>query len=95
VIMRYLGEPIDIVTALSIDALTTFIKGGTFFVPGSIGAQEAGTLMLLRAYGYSDVTGMAVALLRRMRELIWIGVGVLCLACMMRTERFKERRNRS
>ena len=95
VIMRYLGEPIDIVTALSIDALTTFIKGGTFFVPGSIGAQEAGTLMLLRAYGYSDVTGMTVALLRRMRELIWIGVGVLCLAFMMRTERDKERRNRS
>ncbi len=30
VIMRYLGEPIDIVTALSIDALTTFIKGGRF-----------------------------------------------------------------
>lgn len=43
-IVRYLGEPIDIVTALSIDALTTLIKGGTFFVPGSIGAQEAGTL---------------------------------------------------
>ena len=30
VIMRYLEEPIDIVTALSIDALTTFIKGGRF-----------------------------------------------------------------
>lgn len=95
VIVRYLGEPIDIVTALSIDALTTLIKGGTFFVPGSIGAQEAGTLMLLRAYGYSDLTGMTFAILRRVRELIWIAVGVLCLAFMMRKEGQSERTNHS
>ena len=94
-ILRYLGEPIDIVTALSIDALTTLIKGGTFFVPGSIGAQEAGTLLLLRAYGYSDVTGMTFALLRRVRELIWIGVGVVCLAFMIRKDRLSERTNHS
>lgn len=90
VIMRYLGEPIDIVTALSIDALTTLIKGGTFFIPGSIGAQEAGTLMLLRAYGYSDVTGMTFALLRRVRELIWIGIGALCLLFIMQMERLTK-----
>lgn len=95
VIVRYLGEPIDIVTALSIDALTTLIKGGTFFVPGSIGAQEAGTLMLLRAYGYSDVTGMTFALLRRVRELIWIGIGALCLVFMMHVERLLEQKDRS
>lgn len=95
VILRYLGEPIDIVTALSIDAIATLIKGGTFFVPGSIGAQEAGTLLLLRAYGYSDVTGMTFALLRRARELIWIGVGIVCLAFMIRKERLSERTNHS
>lgn len=95
VIVQYLGEPIDIVTALSLDALTTLIKGGTFFVPGSIGAQEAGTLILLRVYGYSDVTGMTFALLRRVRELIWIGVGAGCLAFMIRKERLSERTNQS
>ena len=95
VIVRYLGEPIDIVTALSIDALTTLIKGGTFFVPGSIGAQEAGTLILLRAYGYSDVTGMTFAILRRVRELIWIGIGALCLMFVMKVERLTEQTDRS
>lgn len=84
VILLYLGEPIDVWTALSIDALSTLIKGGTFFVPGSVGAQEAGNLMLLMAYGYSDVTGMTFALLRRVRELVWIAIGVGCLAMMMR-----------
>ena len=84
VILVYLGEPIDVWTALSIDALCTFVKGGTFFVPGSVGAQEAGNLMLLMAYGYSDVTGMTFALLRRVRELVWIAIGLGCLAMMMR-----------
>ena len=84
VILLYLGEPIDVLTALSIDALSTLIKGGTFFVPGSVGAQEAGNLMLLMAYGYSDVTGMTFALLRRVRELVWIAIGLGCLAMMMR-----------
>lgn len=92
VILRSLGEPVDMVKALSIDALTTFIKGGTFVVPGSTGAQEAGTL--LRAYGYSDVRGMTFALLRRARELLWTGVGVLCLAFAMQAERLSERTKR-
>jgi uncharacterized protein (TIRG00374 family) len=94
VILLYLGEPIDLVTALSIDAIATFIKGGTFFVPGSIGAQEAGTLLLMAGYGYSDVTGMTFALLRRVRELIWIGIGLLCLAFTMQVARLSERTNR-
>ena len=90
VILLYLGEPIDVLTALSIDALATFIKGGTFFVPGSIGAQEAGNLMLLMAYGYSEVTGMTFALLRRVRELVWIAVGVVCLMVMMGEDRTEQ-----
>jgi hypothetical protein len=39
---------------------------------------------LLRAFGYSDVTGITFALLRRFRELAWIGIGLLCLAMMDR-----------
>ena len=57
-----------------------FIKGGTFFIPGSLGTQEAGNVLLLNAFGYSDVTGITFALLRRFRELVWIGIGLLCLA---------------
>lgn len=82
VILLYLGEPIDLLTALSIDALCTLIKSGSFFIPGSVGAQEAGNLLLLRAFGYGDVTGMTFALLRRVRELVWVAIGLGCLAMM-------------
>ena len=52
----------------------------SFFIPGSLGAQDGGNVLLLRAVGYSDVTGITFALLRRFRELVWIGLGLLCLA---------------
>ena len=55
-------------------------KGSTFFIPGSLGAQDGGNLLLLKAFGYSDVTGITFALLRRFREMVWIGIGLLCLA---------------
>ncbi|MDF0645358.1 MAG: lysylphosphatidylglycerol synthase transmembrane domain-containing protein [Nitrospira sp.] len=80
VIIYCLGGPADMLSAVSIGALSVLIKGGTFFIPGSLGAQDAGNLLLLRAFGYSEVVGVAFALLRRFRELVWISVGLLCLA---------------
>jgi uncharacterized protein (TIRG00374 family) len=87
VIISYLGGPAMAFSAISIGALSVFIKGGTFFIPGSLGAQDGGNLLLLRAFGYSDVTGITFALLRRFRELVWIGIGLLCLAMMDRRHR--------
>ncbi len=80
VIIYYLGGPAMALSAISIGALSVFIKGGTFFIPGSLGAQDGGNMLLLSAFGYSDVTGITFALLRRFRELVWIGLGLLCLA---------------
>ena len=82
VIVYYLGGPAMALSAISIGALSVFIKGGTFFIPGSLGAQDGGNVLLLKAFGYSDVTGIAFALLRRFRELVWIGIGLLCLAML-------------
>ncbi|BFU95421.1 MAG: conserved membrane protein of unknown function [Nitrospira sp.] len=80
VIIYCLGGAADILSAVSIGALSVLIKGGTFFIPGSLGAQDAGNVLLLHAFGYSEVIGVAFALLRRFRELVWISVGLLCLA---------------
>ena len=49
-------------------------------IPGSLCAQEGGDLLLLKAFGCSEVTGITFALLRRFRELVWIGIGLAALA---------------
>jgi glycosyltransferase 2 family protein len=79
-IIYYLNGPATALSAIAIGALSVFIKGGTFFIPGSLGAQDGGNLLLLKAFGYSDVTGITFALLRRFRELVWIGIGLVALA---------------
>lgn len=86
VIIYYLGGPAILLSAVSIGALSVLIKGGTFFIPGSLGAQDGGNLLLLTAFGYSDVTGITFALLRRFRELVWIGIGLVCLSMIGRKE---------
>jgi uncharacterized protein (TIRG00374 family) len=82
-ILWFIGGPsVSPLAAIAIGALSVFIKGGTFFIPGSLGAQEGGNLLILVAFGYSDVTGITFALLRRVRELVWIAIGLGCLAAL-------------
>jgi uncharacterized protein (TIRG00374 family) len=90
VILYILGGPAMALSAISIAALSVFIKSSTFFIPGSLGTQDGGNLLLLKAFGYSDVTGITFALVRRFRELVWIGVGLLCLAVQRRQAPAKE-----
>ena len=82
VILYFIGPPADVLTSIAIATLAVVIKGGTFFIPGSIGAQEGGYLLLLMAYGYSDVAGITFAIVRRVRELVWIIIGLICLAAL-------------
>lgn len=81
-ILYYLDVGADVWTSISIAALTVFIKGGTFFIPGSLGAQEGGYTLLLMSFGYTEVTGITFALVRRLREILWILIGLACLMAL-------------
>ncbi len=81
-ILYYLGMGVDVWMSISIAALTVFIKGGTFFIPGSLGAQEGGYTLLLMSFGYTEVTGITFALIRRLREILWIVIGLACLMAL-------------
>lgn len=90
VMLALLGEPVTILISIAIGGLSVFIKGGTFFIPGSLGAQDAGNLFLATAFGYSEVTGITFALLRRFRELVWIVLGLACLFIVGGTRSMKS-----
>ena len=61
---RCCGEgPTDYCSAVALDGLSVFHKGGTCFTLGSLGAREGDDLLLFAAFGYSDVTGNTFALL--------------------------------
>jgi glycosyltransferase 2 family protein len=77
VVMWFLGYPISFADAVMVEALTQLVRAGTFFIPMSLGAQE-GTLMLaLGSLTGAPAIGLAVAIVRRGRELLWILLGLL------------------
>lgn len=93
-ILYFLGQETDILTSISLAALTVLIKGGTFFIPGSLGAQEGGYVLLLMMFGYSEVTGVSFALIRRLREIVWILIGLGCLIWLKSQSRVEECQHR-
>lgn len=64
-----LGMPISVGQALVIESLGQAIRGAAFFVPAGIGVQEASLVWLATELGLSPTTGLALALLKRVREL--------------------------
>lgn len=79
-ILYFLGLPVDVFTAVALEALAVFVKGGTAFIPGSVGGQEAGNVLLFVTFGYTEAAGVTYAIVRRIREIFWIAFGLLALA---------------
>lgn len=78
VVMNFLGTPIALHEALMISTMLELVRAGTFFIPASLGAAEVTYVLMAEALTGQGALGLAVALVRRARELVWIAWG-LCL----------------
>jgi len=76
-VLRFVGAPVGLETALAIEAFATAIKFATFVIPGSLGALEGGNVAIFAALGLGGATGLSVTLIRRLREAAWVGIGML------------------
>jgi glycosyltransferase 2 family protein len=74
-----LGMPIHWTQALAVEGFTGVAKALGMWVPGSLGIQESGIVMLGRLAGLPDALCFGYALLRRGREVIFAGIGWLLL----------------
>jgi glycosyltransferase 2 family protein len=77
--LRVLQIPASITTALVIETLGSAVRFATFFVPGSLGALEGANAAAFAALGLGAQAGLAFSLLRRLRQVVWIGLGALVL----------------
>jgi uncharacterized protein (TIRG00374 family) len=73
------GIPISVQEAIAIEALTSIVKAAAFFIPGSLGVQDGGNVLLLTLFGYPSSFGLTFSLVRRLRELLWISLGLVVL----------------
>ncbi len=65
-----LGHPVGWAEALAIEALIQALASAAFLVPGTLGVQEAGFLGLGALLGLPAEVALALALTRRVRDLV-------------------------
>lgn len=78
-ILQLLGSPVDLSDALLLESVGQAIRGAAFAIPGALGVQEGGYLLLASLVGLHAETGLALSLAKRARELILGLPGLLYL----------------
>lgn len=81
-ILKFLGAEVSFATATVIEAFGTAIKVATFLIPASLGALEGGFVATFVALGLSAPTAISFSLVRRVREVVWIAIGLVVFAVM-------------
>jgi putative membrane protein len=76
-VLYFLGSPLSFSAAIAIEALAQAVSSAGFVVPGALGLQEGGFLIFGEAFGLSADTALALALARRVRDLLLFAPAVL------------------
>jgi uncharacterized membrane protein YbhN (UPF0104 family) len=78
--LKLLGQPFTWMTPLLVEALGLLIERATFLIPGKLVSQEGGKAVILKTLAYPVGIGFAIGLLRRLKELTWVALGLIGLA---------------
>ncbi len=65
-----MGYPIDYGDAVIIESLMHAVRGAAFAVPGALGAQEGGLIVLCAIFGVPPEAALALSLVKRMPDLV-------------------------
>jgi uncharacterized protein (TIRG00374 family) len=85
VLLQWLGVSAPFSICLAIEAFTLLIEGALFFVPGKVGVQEGGKVLIFTALGFTAATGLTVGVAMRLNYLAITVLGLLMLAVLQVT----------
>ena len=72
---RLAGVELRIFEALVLEAVIQLVRTGGFFIPMSLGIQEGGMAFFIGLCGHDPAAGVALSLLKRLRQLVWTAAG--------------------
>ncbi len=90
--LYFLGAPASLAAALVLESLTAAVRSGAFAVPGAVGVQEGGFVLLGPLVGVPAETALALALVKRFRELV-VGAAGLAAWTAVEGKGLSESRN--
>ena len=76
-IAHVVGMSISFTEAWLLEALIQVLRIVTFFIPGSLGAQEGGIVLIFSQFGFGQQASVMFAVIRRLREVAWVAFGLL------------------
>ena len=76
-IFYLLNQKITFLEAVAIETLVQLVRAMLFFIPSNLGTQEGVFVLAVNALKDSTPLGLAVAIIRRLREIIWISIGLI------------------
>lgn len=77
IVLRFLGLREDWFLPTLIATMALLLNSFFFFVPWRAGAQEGTMVLTFTILGLSEPMGLSLAILRRLRELVWVFVGLV------------------
>lgn len=90
--LHLIGHPVDWSDALLLESLGQAIRGAAFAIPGALGVQEGGYLLLAPLVGLPPEAALALSLIKRARELMLGLPGLIYLHFSERGSRRSETR---
>ena len=81
--LHFLGHDVGIAPGLIIESLGQALKAVGFAVPGALGVQEGGYIVICQLFGLSPEVAIALSLMKRLRE---VGLGIPGLLAWHRAE---------
>jgi hypothetical protein len=92
VVLWSLHLPIHFFTILVIEGVTRGLKMLSGWIPARLGSDEGGAISAFALTGLSPMLGLALALTRRVRDLLWALIGIVWLGWHSRgTKRSQNR----
>lgn len=74
-----LGDGVTLREALVFEAITKLVNTAGVLVPARLGVSEGGSALLADALGFAATHGLSLAVMRRVRAIIWAVVGLALL----------------
>lgn len=68
--LYFLGYPVSVTEAFMLESLIQAVRSAGFFIPAGLGLQEGAFMLLGGLVGLGPETGLALSLMRRIREIL-------------------------
>jgi len=93
VVLWSLHLPIHFLSILAIEGVTRGLKMLSGWIPARLGSDEGGAMSAFAVTGLAPMLGLALALTRRVRDLLWALIGIVWLTWNSRSSEASRHAN--